>query len=273
MKYIRFSFEYMRRRFGSVLMYSILPAIIFTLTSSPVSIFNKIIELTTLEGANFVNVWLGATELGWQGLLYLILSGLMFIIFTSAFAGLMERDMRLGDLTHQKFFHRVNNNFLIVLKVFIVFVLFLEIFGIINSSLVYLWYKVFSSKEIFITMAVLSVTITTIIFVALASLGILWIPTMVMTGLNMRKSLVESLRLIKGKVFKTVLAIMLPAIPFYGLVMLTNYFDIAWLNFFSELMLNIFACGYYFVLMFVLYFEATGLDREDKKKKIWEVGK
>lgn len=274
MKYTKLSLQYMKRRWLYVLAYSILPAIVFTLTSKPVSIFNAIVSLKDNTDAKFIDVWLGATEISLKGFLLLILSGLLLIVFASAFCGLMERDMRLGDLTNKKFFGRVNNNFLIVFKIFFVFVIMLELFGVMNSALIYLWYRISRGNYIvFTVLASTSLTILSIVFVAFAALGILWIPTMIVTGLNMRKSLVEALQLIKGKVFKMIFNILLPLVPFYAVVMVCNYFNIGWLCFFSELILHLFIIGYYFVLMFVTYFDATGTDREDLKKKIWEVGK
>ena len=235
MKYTKLTFEYMKRRWLYVLLYSLVPAIIFTLTSKPVSIFNAVVALRDNPDANFIDVWLGATEISLGGFLFLILSGLMLVIFMSAFSGVMERDMRLGDLTHKKFFGRVNNNFLIVFKVFFVFVIMLELYGVTNSALIYLWYKIPGLNFAgFATLSAISVTVLSIVFVAIASLGLLWIPTMIMTGLNMRKSLVEALQLIKGKIFKMIFNILLPMIPLFVVIMVSNYFELTYLNYVLE---------------------------------------
>ena len=161
MRYIKLSMQYIGRRFFYILEYSILPALVLALMIEPASVYNLLIDFTSSVEKNFLEMWLSATDISWRGVAFLLLGGLMFIIFVSAMSGLFERDMRLGDLSNRHFFARVNNNFLIMLRVFVVMIIILECYGFICSSLIYLWIKVFKAKAIRLALSIISVVMIT----------------------------------------------------------------------------------------------------------------
>lgn len=272
MRYIKLSMQYIGRRFFYILEYSILPALVLALMIEPASVYNLLIDFTSSVEKSFLEMWLSATDISWRGVAFLIVGGLTLILFVSAMSGLFERDMRLGDLSNRHFFARVNNNFLIMLRVFVVMIIILECYGFICSSLIYLWIKVFKAKAIRLALSIISVVMITFLAAIVVSYSILWCPTMVFTGLNGRKAVIAELRLTKGNFWRIFVAVVLPVIPVFSLIYVTNYFDIKILRFIVDLIAYIFFIGYYTVLMFVAYCDISGTDREDlKKKKIWEV--
>lgn len=272
MRYIKLTMQYLGRRFFYILQYSILPALILAFLVEPASVYNLLIDFSSSAEKSFLKMWLSATDISWKGFAFLLVGGLMLIVFVSAMCGLFERDMRLGDLCNKHFFARVNNNFLILLRVFIVMIIILECYGFICSSLIYLWVNVFKAKAVQLTLSIISVAVMTLLAAVVVSYGILWCPTMVFTGLNGRKAVIAELRLTRGNFWRIFLAVVLPVIPVFALIYTANYFDIKALCFIVNLFAYLFFIGYYTVLMFVAYCDISGTDREDlKKKKIWEV--
>ena len=187
---------------------------------------------------------------------YLGIIGIIAIpFFYSIMFGAVERHMRVGAFKFALTLFAVYEIF----KFFetVVFYLLARLFDVAWAfSLSIIWYIILYAAQLF-----------------LLSITVLWVPTMLQTGLSGAKSLGLAVKQGSKYTFGTMISIMIPTVPMLVLMLLNSVLGLNVGVVLSAILLTITEV-FYTVYMYSMFFDINGIEREDLKKvDIWKQGK
>lgn len=270
MRYIKLTAQYMYKNILYISLVMLVPSLIIGMLTEPCSMIKFFAEFNQNELVTFGDIFLTQSELNWKSLLIGLLLAPIVMIFISMLCGLESKHMRWGILSADGLWKRVNNNFLPVFKLSILFLLSMELYALICSAFTFLWVKVIRNAAASLAVTIVTNVLLGLVLFAVMLLLILALPIMSITGFNMRKALGESIVLLKGKFFKIVFAVVVPLIVPYIIMAVLASFGFWW-RIFINTILYMFIIPYIITLMYVSYCDIADIDREDLKSKYLKI--
>lgn len=265
MRYCKLALQYLKKNFLYVLALTFVPAVIIGTATEPTSLMIYFRDFLYSNNRTFIEIFNTNSEMTLLSALLAIVIVPIIMLFISALCGIESKHMRLGEFSMNRIMTRVNNNFLSVIKVGIVFVLFFQLFALLSTSFSVMWIAIFDiSRKALAFIIVTDVVMMLVLIFCMSSL-LLWLPIMSITGLSMRKAFVENLEMIKGKQWKIFLSVVIPLLIPFAIMCPLAYFDVPFRMIVSVVMYW-FMIAYYITLMYVSYCDIADIDREDLKK-------
>ena len=266
MRYIKLTLEYIKsRHFRAPALICILPAIALAFLKSFSTTASFFVHFKEESGGSFAEIFRLSARFGPISILRGAASILLISVVSAYLVGILIRHMRTGRQDLTKVFSRINENFLSVFWLVLVGAILIILFGLLNSTFVFLWSKVAKSATWLV--ALLSwLTMAGLFFVLIAAFSYmtLWVPVMAITGQPIRASLSTSIRETKNHGFFSFFwAIVLPLIPAFAIEYLTSFARIAALTVLGDFVFYYILLCYDPVLTVSAYFDVFGLDRED----------
>lgn len=276
MKYIRSTFEYVKHNGLGLLLFSLIPSLLYALVIEPTKIFRFFLKLQTAGFSTFEQIFKAFNDIRNPWWLVLIL-GVVIVaaIPASAMVGSIERKMMYGaDIkpTVHSVFKQVNNCYLPTLLCVFSLLICIQLLILLMCMFVFFWLKLGSAASIVLT--VITAVVFGLICVFLASFATLALPNMTVKGFGLFKAVKQSFIDTSRKIWRFFIALGLPlAVALIPLCLVSVF------NFPGAFVLRfIFAWGffllahmYYFPLMYVAFFDVEEMEREDlKKNSYWE---
>lgn len=266
MGYIKQSLIYYKKNLFYVLLLSLVPAIIIGGGTEPCSMLQFFINFPHGNYNTFGDIFLAQSELSWRSILIGIVIFPLFIASISAFAGMISRHFRYGILNFDNFARRINNNFLQVFLLSVMFLLLTQIYAIICTSITLVWVTTIGINTTSLALTIVTNLIFMAIVLVIFAFCSVALPIMSISGLGIKKALAESIRLVKPKIFKVIIAIVLPLIIPYTIMGVLAGFDFWWRKIINPFIF-LFIIGYLMILMYIIYCDVADFDREDIKDK------
>lgn len=267
MRYTRLAFQYLRKNFWYLALVLLLPAVAVGLLTEPSTMIRLFVHFEDLNLMTFADVFFAISELNWISVAVGIFAVPLISVFFSIVCGLESKHMRWGILSSKGLSKRINNNFLPVFKMMLVFLFIIELYAVVCSLFTFLWIGIINNSAVALA---LTITFNVVLFVVMLFAMILLsltIPIMSITGKNLRKSIAESITLIKGKFFKMLFAVVVPVLIPYTTMSVLAAFDFAWWRKIVNIFMILFIFAYYITLMYTTYLDISDIDREDLKNK------
>ncbi len=266
MRFSRLALQYLRKNFWYLALATLVPSVIMGLLTEPCTNIQLFANFKPETMVTFGDVFFAVSELNWKSVVVGIFAVPIFSVFFSIVCGLESKHMRWGILSGEGLMKRVNNNFLPVFKLMLIFIFVMELYAVICALFTFLWVKVIQKTAVALA---LTITINVLLFIVMLCAMVLLsltLPIMSITGLNLRKAIAESITLLKGKFFRMLFAIVIPVIIPYVLMATLAAFGIIWRKIIN-IFLFVYIFSYYITLMYTTYLDIEDIDREDLKNK------
>lgn len=260
MKYIKLTLQYMYQNIWYVLLFAIVPSLLLGFLTNPASNMEFIRDFANLH--TFSEIFSTMSELNLKNFLIALPVFPVLLVIFSAASGIISKHMRRGIFNFNKFFRSVNNNIMYTLVVGFSLLAAFELAALLNASLATLWIKAFGNGRAGLTLSILTICVSWVVLLLIATVSLLWLPTMSVTGLNPAKALAESFRNLKGKIWKVLFAIALPLLFYFVICAPLSYFVVPGRQVVYTLV-YLFMLPYALILMFTVYCEVNDIDRED----------
>lgn len=260
MKYIKLTLQYMYQNIWYVLLFAIVPSLLLGFLTNPASNMEFIRDFANLH--TFSEIFSSMSELNLKNFLIALPVFPVLLVIFSAASGIISKHMRRGIFNFNKFFRSVNNNIMYTLVVGFSLLAAFELAALLNASLATLWIKAFGNGRVGLTLSILTICVSWVVLLLIATVSLLWLPTMSVTGLNPAKALAESFRNLKGKIWKVLFAIALPLLFYFVICAPLSYFVVPGRQVVYTLV-YLFMLPYALILMFTVYCEVNDIDRED----------
>lgn len=271
MKYIGSAFKYVFKNFIFVFLFALIPAYFLAMTadigniaSISESIFSGKADLTFAQLFAFLSP-LNGKGWPWAIVFFVAAAVCMPMLF-----GFIEKHMRIGSRSLKGVARCFNNNFLSTVAVLLIFAAVYELWALIAAGLVFaVTFLIDGFASYIVALIVLAGMDALIAYIA--SLILLWLPCLQITGYNFMDALSYSNQLYAKRKGKLFVAVLLPLLA--GIVL---QMFIVWVSPMAGFQIPVFILLelvflllflYYCALMYVAYFEAAGEERADLKKK------
>ncbi len=271
LKYLKMTMSYANGKIWYLILLALMPSVLISFMFSPYGAIRFFCNFSDFYNASFGDMYLVVSGISpqfyWLGIIGIVVVPL----FMSVLFGAVERHMRTGDfnLGFDRVRSRLNYNYATALKfsmtLFVVYQLFkflqVIVFFLLCRTMMFgwalglslVWYVLLFAVEIFFL-----------------SSAILWVPTMLQTGLNSAKALGLSVR--QGVRFSlgTIIVLLIPTLPMLACMVADALLNLKIDIVLDTIMLTI-TSVFYVVLMYTMFFDINGIQREDLRKvSIWK---
>ena len=182
----------------------------------------------------------------------------------------IEKHMRIGSRSLKGIARRINYNFISTLAMLVLALAIYELWALVSSGLVYAAIILFGG----IARTVIAIVLALGMYLLLAYIFTqiwLWLPCLQITGYNFMDALNFSAQAIGQNKKKLYVSIMLPYIAGMVLILavvgVCSMYDVLVPAFVLIELIYILLFLYFNVLMYAVYFDAAGEEREDLKKR------
>lgn len=246
----------------------LVPAVLTGIFTNPCTMLDFFIGFDVEKYNTFADIFFAQSEIrSWVPLVIGLVIVPIIIIFISLLCGVESKHMRWGILSFKEIPRRINNNIMPVFKLVLAFLLLMQLYAVVCTTITFMWIKIFKKYVTALTLTIITNVFLFILLLIVFATVSLMLPIMSITGLNMKKAFVESMMLVKGKFIKILFAILLPlVIPYTIMGVLSAYFNAWWLKIVNAVM-YLFIYSYYITFMYVTYCDIADIDREDLKNK------
>lgn len=271
MNSLKKAFRYANSKLIYLLLFGFLPAA-FCSACFPISkIINFICWNAENPAGDFKSILFATSHIAdkwwWIPLAMFLLAVLSYCMLFGA----IDRHMRIGSFTmsFKRFSARANYNMLSATLFSVAVILCFVLDEFVFASLATLSSNVFSGATLTVALSFSAFLSFALLALAVALL-IMWVPTMMHTGLNASAAFGMSVRQL-GRDYWNV-ALSLAAVGAVALVLyVINGVLKMHIGVFLDMVFYCFVVVYYLVLAFTLFFEKNGIERMDlKKTSIWE---
>ena len=271
-KYFKLIIEYLfdKRTFLLLALTALIPSVLIGVYMRPMEELFVFFEINEIRAGtvSFFDMYWRTTGFNNSPVLTFI-SLFVLLCAITVLVATIDRHMRIGELKFRNPFRRLNENFWVVFPILLVLIIVKEVFDILALLFVYLWISVTTGTTTLILM-IASFVVVYGVFCLLMSFCVMWIPHTFNTGLSTPKTFSSSVKLAKGKVLSLTLMIVLPAL-IISVVNLAGIYFGGVVNMVSSTITYFVLTVYLSVLIYVAYYDAMGIDREDLKKvNIWK---
>ena len=249
----------------------VLPCILFGVFLRPMEEMWILANVDTARIMSFFDIYFHTT--GFDSYPILTLVCLVLLACTIAVVvATVDRHLRIGELKFRNPLKRINENFWVVFPILLALILLKEVFDILALLFAYLWLST-TSGALTTVLILISYGLVYFFYIALTALLMMWIPHSLNTGLSVARSLASSVKTARAHSVSMTTIILIPAIVFAGV----NFLGI-WLggvvNMVTSAVTYFFFVLYLVVVMYVVYYDAMGYEREDlNKTSIWDKSK
>lgn len=270
-KYYKLTMAYANNKIWYLMLLALIPSVLISFIFSPYGTVEYLCQFDFFYQATFVEIYAVTVGINYH-LFWLGIIGLVLVpFFFSILFGAVERHMRVGEfnLGFDRVRSRLNYNFATALKFTMTIFVIYQVNKFLQATMFYL----FCSTLVYGAALALSIIWYIIMFfIELFTLSviILWVPTMLQTGLNSAKALGLSVR--QGIRYSpgTMLILMIPTLPMVIFMAVNSIFGLRIDVILDTILLTI-ASVFYVVLMYTMFFDINGVEREDLKKvDIWK---
>ena len=271
MRYLGSAFKYIFKNFIFVFVFALIPSYFLAMTADLKNLAS-IAESVAAGNADveFYQIFSFLSPINEEGWPFALVFLAVAAVCMPLLLGFIERHMRIGNRSFKGIAGQLNSNFVSTLVVLLVFAVIYELWSLIAAGLIYAVVLILDGP-VCLALAVAVLLGMAALISYLASLLLLWLPSMQITGYSFMDSLSYSNQLYvpnRGKLFLAVF------LPFLAGVLLqfaivavspTEIFRIPAYIFLELIYLVLFL--YYNSLMYVAYFDGAGEERVDLKKK------
>ncbi|MDR3293397.1 MAG: hypothetical protein LBT20_04755 [Clostridiales bacterium] len=272
MRYVVYTLDYFKgqNKFWKLFGLTILPAV-FLAFFAPIPTCNEFLFGFFGSGNYFGSIVIRLTGLVWYKAALIPLSVIVAALIFSYVSAIVDRDMHVGDFHYVSFSRSINANFF-AYAVFVFFSLVILIFSLFAASLlVNLWVIAFNGlKGWSFAFSLITILIVFILLLVLLTIVLIWPAYMTYTGMKPFGAIGRAIRQ-KQKKSEVFFAVFL---PFAGYELLYLFFLLIKLPLGGALantLLLAFLGIYLPVLIHTVYYDISGLSREDlNKRSIWK---
>ena len=194
------------------------------------------------------------------------------IVFFPMLLGFIEKHMRIGSRSYKGILSRFNYNFLSTLVVMISLLAIYELWALITAGLLYGESVMLGGIACFIVI-ILTLLLMSALMCYVASLLLLWLPCLQITGYSFMGALSYANQLntnARGKIF---IAVFLPCFVCvllqFAAIIPSAIAGVEYPVFIVYELIYLIMLLYYSALMFVVCFDTAGEERMDIKKKLY----
>ena len=271
------SLKYFAHKGIYLILINLIPAVLLPFALSPSASTYYLFAIKHLDTSSLGDLFRIMFDIPYS-FWYIGLIGVALLIFTVAITfGVIDGHMRVGEFTvsPRMWKSRLNYNILTAIKSVIVAFISLEFYNIIATLLYYLWANVFSNTTMVLILSIITLVLMELGMIFTMSCFILWPPFMLHTGMRSGEALKTAWSSISGRLFKTVLGIVVAVLPIQAVMVVTAAFDLGGI---CRTVLDSISYAiiipYYFVIMYNTFYEVTGTERMDlevnaHKRSIW----
>jgi len=268
MKYFKLTIEYLRKNFFRLFLLVLLPATVLGLFCEPASMPVLLKQIgASGETMTFGEIY-GNTTTFYQAWWQIVLIIIVPVFGISAMAGVIDRDVKIGEFTFRKIHIRVNENFWMATTVVIIVIIILELAQLMLAALIGLWLTVLPLS----TGLILSwISVALIYFLAMCvfTTGAMWIPHTLNTGYSPLRALFDAIRQTRDHFWALFAGAILSMLPLLVIVFVEGLLALG----ITQIVVGVcygLLIIYYASFIFVTYYDIEGLEREDLNKiKIW----
>ncbi len=273
-KLIKPMLNYLKSKGLQLILLTLIPSLLTAFLISPSSMLYLLCGFFKVESFDFVTVF--KMMLNFNSRFYYIgIIGVALYVFVVAILfGTIDRHMRIGEFSIS--FHRaktrIDYNFLTAFKMTFVVVASFEIYNVLNVLFVNLWVKVFASLTAALVFSIGTFLVLSFVLTLVFSLILLWPPFMLHTGQGSFEAFRLALRQNSRNALKLSLVLVVSALPFIVLMLLSGF--LGWGRLVRTLLDGLclaWLTVIYSVTMYTIFYEVTGLERLDLQiRDIWK---
>ena len=271
LKYILGSFRYLFKNFIFIFFFVLLPSFFFAMTidlDNAAEVIGKFLDSDSL--ISFPHILTLVSPVNAHGWPYALLFVASVVVCLPFLLGYIEKHMRIGTRSLKGVFGRFNYNFLTTLLVSVIFLAVFEAWSVLTSGMIYAAVSLFTGGvRLFMSLVIFFAMVALMCWAATVLL--LWLPCMQVNGYGALEALSYSNRLVNERRGGLFLSVFLPALAGVILVLavaaLSDLINVYVPVFVAVFIIVDILFLYYCTLMFVAYFDLTGEERADLRKK------
>lgn len=270
LKYLRMTLSYTNGRNWYLLLVSLIPSVLIAFMITPTGALDFLFRFGDFYDASFGELLLEVSGINrnfyWLGFIGII----VVPFFASVLIGAVERHMRVGEfsLGFSRVRSRLNFNFATSLKFFFSVMTIFFVLKFLQGIMFYMFCRTMGR----VWALVMSVSLYVAFFflgLYISALMVLWVPTMLQTGLGSVKSLGLAVRQGSRYSLMSMGILLVPVLPMMIFMIVNSALELNISIIINAAMLTV-CTVYYIVLMYTLFFDINGIEREDLKKiNIW----
>ncbi len=261
-KYLKLITRYCFKRKTAFILFvtAVVPSIIAGIFMTPFSEVGLLINPQSYTNVNFWDIYWKVSGYGYGGWLFSFLSLILLVMMLTLLVATVDRHMRIGDLRLRNPLTRINENIWVVFPIFVAFILIKEVLEVTLSLVCYLCLPL--DESVYAPVLGMFFVVFYFIFSLIVAFFVNWVPHSFNTGLTAPKSLASSLKLVSGHLFNLALTVFIGIISI--VVVMTLGIMAGGITKVLLSAISYFALSIYFVvMMYVVYYDTTGLERED----------
>lgn len=268
MKNIFSAIKYLFKNIIAMGLFSLPAAIFFALKYNSTHFYNYILNIGNLETSSLIKIYSHFSLLPSFNLLMILFWSVLIICCLCLLVSYMERHLKYGIKSTTKAFKTINYSVMVIIPSFILVIGLEEFFAFINALCVKL-ITISQSSIVGLILPSIYVFFMLLLFLCYAMIS-MWIPIKTVTGYSNKDSIRYSIRLAQGKHFKIMAGLIFPfLITAPIMIILKHLCFIEILNTIVYIFCYVFILSYLVSFMMITYFDISGLERKDIKKKIF----
>ena len=267
MKTLTSIIKYLFSKFLYLILIIGLPSIFAGFTMTGKGVFDIIINFNTYEFTSFVDVYM--TFLGrkpywlyFQPLAFLFLALGLSLLYAT-----IDSHMRMGDFDVRNIVRKLDYNFIPSFKFVFSLAITDHLIFLLDAALTYLYYRVIGGRIAW-TLTIVTIFILGLVFFAIITWLLLWLPTMCHTGLRDGRSFVMESKQVGPVFMKTMGTLLIPTIPYILFMLLNSSFDWGVAVVF-DILFSVFFGVWSTVTMNTVYYDLNNIERADLMKFNW----
>ena len=267
MKFLKLSFDYIKKNFLLLLIFAIIPTIFFGFLLRPFNLFEFICDYSKINVKSFASLFNSLFSFNFWHILLVLLGLVILSICMAMCFGQIENHMRSGKKNLKNSPAFLNNNFLVVLVNLLIIFMLWFVLQFLYIAVVCLVHIIFSGlnnlPNLFcIIFAILLSAVVFVLFIQICAIFCLNIPNMIINGYPAKQAFSNSIKLLNKNNFSFLLSLLLPFVIIIPLTCLLS----AKLMFIANMVGVLILCVYVPALTMTGYFELTNTNRYDNRK-------
>ncbi len=271
MKYIANAFKYVFKNFIFIFPFALIPSYFFAAALDLQSLERIVRKVLAMDvDVSFDTVFNSFSLINGPRWPFGVVSFVCMAVFMPMLLAFIEKHMRIGSRSLKGIARRINYNFISTLVMLVVALAIYELWALVSSGLVYAAIILFGGAARTVIAILLALGMYLLLAYIFTQIW-LWLPCLQITGYNFMDALNFSAQAIGQNKKKLYVSIMLPYIAGMALILAvvgacSLYHVLVPAFVFIEL-IYILLFLYFNVLMYAVYFDAAGEEREDLKKR------
>lgn len=258
--------KYMFRNIHKLIVYVLIPAVLFGIATDMKGFLNNIIFLSQGETISMQGIY-GALSLLAKPMWYIVPFAVFFLLIANgSLLPAIDRHMRIGKFSF-KFYKYFNETVKIVIPIFVFYIALAELFAFLTACLTVL-FGLFVPLSGMSGVAITLFTVMTLLWIIIMSLLTVWIPSCLVQGNRFLDGLSASSRMVGRRFGKFFLALLIPfaiviALHIVAALYLESFAVIIYIVTFALLLM------YLDALCMASYFDINDYERKDIKLSLF----